>query len=105
MASCYDEKSLFIGEFVENLTNGPTNECNPNKIPFGKIGAIFPSTNLDPFQKEIADSRPYYGVRTVWHHEHGTVEQVLVEDILGEDLVWINMMIKKTYRKEFTLRG
>ena len=89
MASAYDANGNFIGTIVDNLTDGPTIECNPKREPYGTMGKYFPSHAIDDFQRMMANNRLVYGLRTVYHRIHGTVEQALVNGI-GDDLVWIN---------------
>ena len=92
MASAYDENGNFIGTLVDNLTDGPTIECNPKRQAFGKMGQYYRSQAICDFQRSAADSRLVYGLRTVYHRAYGIVEQALVNGI-GDDLVWINCRI------------
>lgn len=91
MASQYDEDGKFLGQRVENLTDGPTEELRGE--PYGTMGKVSPATGVDEFQNDIWNSRPYFGLRKVWHREHGTVEQALVESIGG--LAWMNYRARK----------
>lgn len=86
MVSQYSEEGVFLGQRVENLTDGPTEELRGE--PYGTMGKVSPAQGVCEFQNHIWNSRPYFGLRTVWHREHGTVEQALVESIGG--LAWMN---------------
>ena len=89
MTSVYNSEGLFLGRAVTSLSEGPTKACNPKREPYGTMGQYFPSQALDEFQRDMANAKPVYGLRTVFHEEFGRVEQALVAGI-GGDLIWIN---------------
>lgn len=86
MPSVYDEDGRFLGQHVENLTDGPTDELMGE--PYGTMGQVAPARGVDQFQNDMWNARPYYGLRIVWHRQFGTVEQALVMSIGG--LAWMN---------------
>jgi len=87
MASKYDENGMFLGEIVENLTDGPTEELRGE--PYGTLGKICPAQGESEFSNMVWNLRPFYSRRRVWHREHGSVRQALVDCIGG--LQWINI--------------
>ena len=90
MASKYDENGKFLGEIVENLTDGPTHELDKG-TPYGVLGdTVYASRAIDEFQRMIWNISPYWGLRKVWHKVFGTVEQALLRNALGE-LQWTNV--------------
>jgi len=76
----------FAGEFVENLTDyiGETLEWRQKQLSKGPIGEHkFEGINCLPYK--------IYGRRKVFSIEHGSVNQILVKNLTGDDLVWINI--------------
>lgn len=87
MSSVYDNNDKFLGQRVENLTDGPTDELMG--FPYGTLGKVAPARGVCEFQNDIYDAIPYYGLRTVYHRVYGTVKQALVMSI--GSLAWINI--------------
>jgi len=93
MPSVYDDDGHFLGTLVQELTDGPI----PNEtMPYGTLGQVHPSEGVDEFQNMMWNSTPYYGLRTVWQKDHGTVEQALLR-IFDGSLAWQNMKFRRKH--------
>ena len=76
----------FVGFFVENLTDyiNLTLEWRQKQLSKGPIGEHkFEGINCLPYK--------IYGRRKVFSIKHGSVNQILVKNLTGDDLVWINI--------------
>lgn len=76
----------FVGGFVENLTDYTNESPERRKIQLvnGPIGEHkFEGINCLPYK--------IYGRRKVFSIEFGSVNQILVKNLTGDDLVWINV--------------
>ena len=86
-----DETGRVLGEYVEQLTDGPTDVLDKGE-PYGKLGDRWYTRShaVCEFQRMMWDSTPFWGMRTVWHRQHGSVRQALVR-IFDGTLQWINV--------------
>lgn len=80
-------KDNFAGYFVENLTDyfpSETPDWRKTQLTNGPIGEHkFEGINCLPYK--------IYGRRKVFSIEFGSVNQILVKNLTGDDLVWINI--------------
>lgn len=75
---------LFVGTFVENLTDYLPGEDED----WRKVNLMFKPFGIFVFSPNSSIS--YWAKRKVFNRRFGTVNQILVKDITGDDLVWIN---------------
>ena len=76
----------FSGYYIDKLTDflfGEGIKFRQDMIKSGPIDSYF--------DKTITSIRFIYGRRKVFSVDFGTVEQILVLNITGDDLVWINI--------------
>lgn len=73
-------------QVVENLSDGV---IEIKGTPLGRLGSVAPSRALDPFQAEVWNRIPYWGLRRVIHRQFGEVFQALVLSVGGP--AWINL--------------